>query len=692
MGKDKAEVQDKIDQIDSWYSYWKKNTEVGRDLKAFLMGDQWDDASTSYYKTHNKVPMTVNKLYAHVMQLVGEQRQISPNLKVTPLAYNPDDAQVSKDISLYESLIQEIGYAQKTDIVWQTTYKNQLVVGYGAVFVYSDYTSENSFHQEIRLMSFEEPQNCYFDPSSRESDKSDGEYCGAITDMSEDEFKNKYPDADYDSAKDAAIADTGYSRAWYGEDRIAIADHYYKVWHKKKICLLSDGSTVDKDDVDSELRDKNKKLKMMQQLEILSSAQGKPINITNGMDKIEVIDERQTSYCKIKHCRMTRTEILEEEEWPSKLLPIVFVDGDSYFIDGEQYVRPYIMFTVDTQKFINFCSTETISYIKGGRKEKFLITKSNTENNKRAWKGIDNDNIGLYYDPDTRTGSAPIPIPPLEIPQTLLMQYNRAEHDLHTILGRYESSVGAQGNEVSGAAVANRIRQGNVTAMVYPDNLLRAQTQVGRIILDMIPTIYDTFRPISVTAKDGSRKVMEINKQVDKDKYENKIEKKDYEIAITGGSSFSMQKAEAYSQLMEFMARVPAAAGILPDLAAENLELSNTPKIVERIRKYLIPNIAMEEQGKQPPPPQPSPQDQLMRSMATSEAKKADASLMSAQSRMIKAQADLKKDFSSSQADKIKAEAEVGKASLQYQQEVVKTNNAKLERENQALRRIAGVE
>lgn len=655
-----------VKKIDGWYSYFSENNDKGKNLKSFLMGAQWNSSETRYYKNHNKVPLVINKLYAFVMQLIGEERQISPNLKVTPVNYNPDDPAVSKTTNLIEDIIQSIAYNSKSNIVYQTAYKNQLELGYGAILVYTDYRNENSFDQEIKLMAVEEPQCCYFDPSSREMDKSDGEFCGMISFMSKEEFKKKYPDIDLSDIKNMAFYDKKDSFFhWIDENNVAIADHYQKNWNKKTICRLSDGSTVDKSDLETTLRKKAESLKIMQQLEMLSQVEGRPINLTRGIEKIEVVDEREVSYCSIKHYRLVRNHILEENDVAGKNLRLVFVDGDSYFLDGQQYIRPFIEFAKDTQKFINYCATETMSYIRGGRKEKFLTTKTHLQGNEEAWRGIDNDNLSLPYNPDPMA-PPPSPISPLDIPQTLLQQYQRAENDLYTVLGRYEPAVGAKSREVSRVALDARIRQGNTTAFVYPDNLRRAQNQIGKIILDLLPTVYDTYRTIVVERQGQRKETIEINKTVDKNTIENKIERQDYEIEVVSGSSFATQKAEAYGQLMDLIARIPAFSGIIPDLAAENLELSNAPKIVERARKYLIPQIAMEEQGQQPPPPKPDPQQQLMASMAQSEQKKADASLISAQAKMMKAESDVRQDFDDNEVRKIEAAAEVGKAQMEY--------------------------
>lgn len=664
---EREKIDHLVKKVESWYSYFADNNERGRNLKEFLMGSQWDTKEIEYYSDHKKHPLTINKLYAFVMQLIGEERMVSPNLKVTSLDYNPDDESVSNKGNLIEDIVQSSAYNSKTGIVYQTAYKNLLIFGYGAIFVYTDYRNENSFDQEIKLMGFEEPQSCYWDPNAKEMDKSDGEYCGMVSCLSKDEFKKKYPDIDIADIENISFYDgQDTDLKWIENDQVTLVDHYQKIWKNKTICKLNDGTTIDKADLESELRKKREALRMMQQMEMAVQIEGgQAVNLTRGIEKIEVVDERESSYCTLRHYRLVRSHILEENEIAGKHLPVVFADGDSYFIKGVQYTRPFIQFAKDAQRFINYCATETMNYIRGGRKEKFLATKTHIQGNEQAWRGIDNDNLCLPYNPDPMA-PPPSPIPALEIPQTLLQQYQRAENDLYTILGRYESSVGAQGREVSRVAINASVMRGNVTSFVFPDNLRRSQTQVGRIILDLIPDIFDTYRTIVIEKKGEGKKTVEINKQIDKDKYENKVEKGDYEIEIVSGSSFATEKAEAYAQLMDLISRIPAFGSIIPDLAAENLDLSNTPKIVERARKYLIPQISMEERGEPPPPPKPDPQEQLMQSMAQAEQKKADASLMSAQAKMMKAESDARNDFSDNEVRKIEAAAEIGKAKMEY--------------------------
>ena len=143
----KTKLDKIIENIKHWYSFFAANNERGLELKVFLMGIQWDDKAVEYYRCHNKIPMTINKLYAFVSQLRGELLQMSPNLKINAVGYNPDDPDVSKRVELLEDITRSIAYNSKSNIAYSLAGKNQFEFGYAAIFVFTDYVSENSFEQ-----------------------------------------------------------------------------------------------------------------------------------------------------------------------------------------------------------------------------------------------------------------------------------------------------------------------------------------------------------------------------------------------------------------------------------------------------------------------------------------------------------------------------------------------------------------
>ena len=67
----------------------------------------------------------------------------------------------------------------------------------------------------------------------------------------------------------------------------------------------------------------------------------------------KIVGERQTQDYRVMHYRLIRDRIIDFSEWPSRQLPIPFVDGDSYYIEGRQYTKSFIHEARDAQRQAN---------------------------------------------------------------------------------------------------------------------------------------------------------------------------------------------------------------------------------------------------------------------------------------------------------------------------------------------------
>jgi hypothetical protein len=65
--------------------------------------------------------------------------------------------------------------------------------------------------------------------------------------------------------------------------------------------------------------------------------------------------------------------------------------------------------------------------------------------------------------------------------------------DAHGV-GQYQSDMGAPSNERSGAAINARQRQGDNATFHFLDHQAIAIRFTGKILIDLIPKIYDTER------------------------------------------------------------------------------------------------------------------------------------------------------------------------------------------------------
>ena len=70
-------------------------------------------------------------------------------------------------------------------------------------------------------------------------------------------------------------------------------------------------------------------------------------------------------------------------------------------------------------------------------------------------------------------------------------------------VGMYKSNLGQQSNAVSGRAKLADQREGDTANFHYIDNLRRSMEHMGRIVVGMIPRIFDTRRQAKIMGKDG---------------------------------------------------------------------------------------------------------------------------------------------------------------------------------------------
>ena len=326
----------------------------------------------------------------------------------------------------------------------------------------------------------------------------------------------------------------------------------------------------------------------------------------------KIIRERQSQDYKIMHYRMIKNQILDFDLWPSKFLPIIYVDGNSYYKDGQQYTRSFIHEARDAQKFINYVGSEIAAEIKNRRREQWIGTPDNVVGNEQMWRNPEQQIGILIAKPDPKTGQLPQKAQPWDISQQLLAQFERGGQDIKEILGFHEEQAGQESNAQSGVAIKNRQIAGSMSAYVYFDNLNQAIEQAGRCVLDLLPAVYDEERHVVVSKANGVTQSIILNQKQDDGTVQNVIERGDFDIEIDTGPSFAVQKDVALQFMMQLL-QVPPDSPVFPlivDLIAKNLDVQFMPQIVERLQTLVPPQILAKEKGEPPPPPQPNPQEQ----------------------------------------------------------------------------------
>ncbi len=581
-----------------WQSYFGENITRGKDDMNFVLRDQWTAIERSEFTRLFKPAMTFNKLYDATKKIAGEQRKNKPDLIVRSLTGKATQEQ----INLRADLVRTISYQSQNDLVYQTAFKSALMMGYGAFQILLDYESPKSFNQIIRYDLISDPTRTVFDPTALKPHKGDGNYCARYYVFSRDEFFATYPYVTNPVSYIDPYMLLDFQ--WQTRDTITVCDYFVKEWYPLTIYKLSDGRTVNESEWEKIQKDYNLQLSITEETQEIKK-------MVKAMQP-RIVNERQTQDYRIMHYRLIRDQIIEFSEWPSKQLPIIFVDGDSYFIEGRQYTRSFIHEARDAQKCVNYFGSEIAAEVKNRRREQWLGTPDNISGYEQDWRNPELQMGILRAKPDPKTGQMPVKQPPWDLSPAIMQNFQRATQDIREILGFSETEA-LQGRDISGKARRERKLEGSMSAYVYFDNMNQAVEQGGRVVNDLLPYIIgEDERTMILSKKDGKTDSVTINERGRDGEIRNDLGIGDFDVEIDTGPSFAVQKEIALEFLQTTLQAQPQAFPLIADLWAKNLDVQFMPQMAERFKTMVPPEILAKEEGKEPPPPKPDPQQMMM--------------------------------------------------------------------------------
>jgi hypothetical protein len=643
---DKNLTQKLKEHAESWRNYFNTNITQYHDFYEFVKGRQWSDKEEGLLKEYNKVPLCVNKLNTLVRTLVGEQRQNTPNLQVIP------DKQASEQTAaVREALIKTIAFRSTSKVHYQTAFAQAQIGGFSALRCYHDYENNRTFNQQILIDSFRDPTKCYWDLSATDHNKTDGSFCGFTNFMSRNAFRAKYGAKIEKKIGEQASDDLSFT--WANDKGIVVNNAFEKEYKTTTLYLLENDIVAEKDEI-----------------EIIDG-----VAIYDGIP-LGILDEREAPKYIIRWYKTAGDYVLEESIFPSEILPIPFVDCDSWYDrHGKQVCVPFVADVRDTQKYLNYLATQSAYLLKTSRYDQFLVSKENIrgEDTKAIWTNPSAQQGGLFFDKD-RDGFIPQPLRPPELPASLTQQYDRAMSDLYTGTGMYASRLGDQGNEVSGKAIDSRTRQGSYSTYINFDNLNRAINTIGVLVNQMIPSIYDTNRSITLDMPDTGEKLVNLNEPMDEygGFIENDMTKGTYEVKLKAGPSFEGQREIMFQSLNQVLQANPEVFQLIADLYVENLPAENAIELRNRLRTIVPPDIIEAGKTGQPlPKKQEGPDPQQI--MAQLKAQELELKKQELELKAQKQNADIQMELEQLEKDRLEIAAKLEEQEMRYTAETGRT-------------------
>lgn len=703
---------------EKWQGYFRTNIDEYHRIHNFVLGKQWTDDEEDMLKTYKKVPLQFNKLATLINTLLGEQQQNTPQLQVVPM--DNCDQEVAK---LRETIVKDLMFSTNAKTVYQVAATQAFVGGFGAFMIGTDYIYDKSFDLDIVYRHIKDATRAYWDIGAERPNKTDGMHAGFMSRMSRAKFRSLYgKDAESKIVSEGSITASedeialavqpgtgGEQFSWADDDSITILDHFVRKHKNTTLYKLSNGRSLDQEELDDLVQSSIEHNAMMQEQQMMQMLQSDEQQMPQDdmqqqtmMDNTDIMtlwdegepvrieESRPIKKCRIMHYKIAGEYILDETEFPSDQLPVVFVDQNSYYDKhGKQICRSFITDAIDAQRYLNYLGTQSAYILKVSRYDQYIGSKKNVSSNDTAqmWRDPASIQGMLIYD-ESPNGNKPEQLRPPELSASLLTQYQRAIEDMYTSTGLYPSRLGQQGNEVSGAAIDARTRQGSYSTYVAFNSINRAISVGGEIVNEMIPRVYDSERVISLMTADEGQKNITINRQADEygERIENDIRKGTYQVRLVAGPSYEGQKEQALESLNMVLQANPQLLNLFADLYAENLPLMNTIEIKNRLKTIVPPAII--EAGKTGKMPsengqnQPSPeemqmqmQQQQMQMEAQYKQKQIEIKEKELQLKAQQMQVDLEIEHEKLMAEKISVMGEIEEAKMRYLAETGRTES-----------------
>ena len=542
---------------------WSKNAErLENDVRFARKGEQWPDDVQRERERSGRPCLTVNRMPAFIRQVVNDARQNKPSIKVKPVdsGSDPETAEV------INGLLRNIEVTSNADVAYDTAVESAVTGGFGFWRIETDYACDDSFDLDIKISRIANPLTVLPDPASVSADSSDWNI-GFITDLyTESEFEAKWKGAekvDFESKEDL-------DARWIEDEMIRVAECWKREKVKKTIVKLSDGQVLNADDFE-----KHREL--------------------FAMSGLQVVGDRETQGYKVTQSIVSGAEILEQNEWAGRYIPIIPVYGDEVCLNGERHFYSLIHPAIDAQRMYNYWRTTSTELVALAPKAPFIGPTGAFDTDREKWETANIQNHAyLEFDGQAMPQRQPFS----GVPAGALQEALNAGDDMKSIMGIYDASLGARSNETSGRAILARQREGDVSTFHFIDNLNRAIRHTGMVIIDLLPHVYSEERIVRVLGESGEESTVQVNAPYQVQQQDGAVSEKlhdltigKYDVVVSSGPSFNTRREEAATQMMELLRAFPQAAPLLGDLVAKNLDWPGSDEIADRLQAMLPPQV-----------------------------------------------------------------------------------------------------
>lgn len=553
--------------------------------------------------------LTIDKVSPPIKQVVNQAQNARLAIQI-----NPKSGGATKETAeMLQGLYRNIEVESRAQMARMWAFKRAAKCGRGYYRILKAYANDGDFDQDI-LISRILNQGCvYLDPFHQLPDGSDAEWAFVVEDVPWARFRREHPKsklAQFDA--DEAFESIGdQAPGWMNGDgeakTVRIAEYFCAHYTTKTLFALQmpDGSQT------AALEDE-----IPEGATPIPGPTGKPIS-------------RPVEVRSIKWQKINGIEVLEEQDWDGRYIPIVQVIGEEFNVNGKRSYAGLVRPAKDPQRMYNYMASAEAEAIGLAPKAPWLIAEGVIETYEGIWNQANTRNFthlpyrlksigGQLAPPPTRNVVEPA------IQAISISRQNSAE-DIQAVTGQYDPSMGkADSASQSGKAIEALKRQSEQGNSDYLEQLATvSMTYEAKIVLDLMPYVYD--RPgrivkILTGHADTPESVMlnapftkgpdgqpiqapheAGNSQSSAQTLLYDLKEGQYSCTVSIGKAYSTKRQEANAMMAALAEAMPQFVPYFADVWVRNMDIPGGDEVADRFQKMLPEQLQESQDGQQSP-------------------------------------------------------------------------------------------
>lgn len=546
------------------------NTEKAIEALEFEDGNQWPDDIKNMRRLTGRPSLTINHTRTFVRRVVNNMRQQRPRIKVHPTG---DGARIEK-AKVIAGMIRHIETRSKASVAYDGAGEAAVKIGWGYARVLSEWESETSFQQELKILAIRNQFTVYDDPSAILPTGADRDWLLISEEMSRTDYRRKYPKAVNAEWRKGGPGDDG--KLWESKEKIRLAE-YFRVYKKPEtIYLLSDGSGI----YASDWEQQQGQLKQAG-VDLVLRDDRKPVS-------------RQSFRRVIEWYRLNGREVIEKQTLPGRWIPVVRCLGNVLDINGQVRYHGMVADLMDANRMLNYWATCETELIALAPRAPFMAAEGQTDGHSE-WKDANQKAYStLVYkpvhsnpdDPGSPVLPAPEKIPAVEVPAGVINARQGAEHDMMALAGMpHEPGQDKPGEVVSGVALRQRQALSDIGHFQYYDNQTQFIAHIGEILVDYIPHYYSETRMQRIIGEDGVPEMVPINQRQAEGEIKNDLSVGKYDVVMDTGPGYETKRMEGQEAMLDLL-KTPLGEPIVKvgaDLIVRNMDFAGAEDLADRL-------------------------------------------------------------------------------------------------------------